>query len=80
MKNIKINVKCNDDIIEYLSNNTDYSKSKIKSFFKYKKVSVNNKVIDKLPYQVKIDDLIIIDLEKSDNTPFDIIYEVWKDG
>ena len=37
MKNIIINVKENNDLINYIVNNSDYSKSKIKSFFKYKK-------------------------------------------
>ena len=75
MKNIKLIVKNNSDIIDYIVNNSDYSKSKIKSFFKYKKVSVNNKVIDKLPYKVNTNDTIEISLEKEVKTPFRIIYE-----
>ncbi len=75
MKNIIINVKENNDLINYIVNNSDYSKSKIKSFFKYKKISVNNKVVTKLPFSVRVNDVISIDLEKKQDTPFDIIYE-----
>lgn len=75
MKNININVKNNDDIINYLVNNTDYSKSKIKSLLKYKKILVNNKVVNKLPYVVNTGDNICINLDKDINTPFNIIYE-----
>ena len=75
MKNIKINVKNNDDIVNYLTNNTDYSKSKIKSLFKFKKILVNNKVVSKLPYKVNTGDSIVIGLDKIIDTPFKIIYE-----
>ena len=75
MKNIRINVKSNDDIINYLINNTDYSKNKIKSFIKYKKICVNNKIVSRLPYKVNTGDIIVINLEKEVETPFRIIYE-----
>ena len=75
MKSIKLEVKSNDDIINYIVNNTDYSKSKVKSLFKYKKISVNKKVINKLPYSIKINDIIEINLEKEQDLPFIIIYE-----
>lgn len=75
MKNITLKVNSNDNIVDYLVNNTDYSKSKIKSLFKYKKVLVNNKVVSKLPYNIKKGDNIVIDLEKSVDLLFNIIYE-----
>ena len=75
MKNIKLNVKKNSDIVEYLVNNSDYSKNKIKSLFKYKKISVNGKLVDKLPYSVKENDEILISLERDIKAPFKIIYE-----
>lgn len=75
MKKIKLNVLKQEDLVNYLSNNTDYSKSKIKSFLKYKKISVNNKVVSKLPMSVNVNDEIVIDLEVVKNTPFEIIYE-----
>lgn len=75
MKNVKLEVKSNDDIINYLVSNTDYSKSKVKSLFKYKNVLVNNKVISKLPFNVKCNDIIEINLEKRQDLSFEIIYE-----
>ena len=75
MKNIILNVKRNDDLINYIINNTDYTKSKIKSLLKYKKILVNNKVVNKLPLNVCMDDEICISLEKETNTPFEIVYE-----
>ena len=75
MKKITIIVKENDDLVKYLCNNTNYSKNKIKSLLKYKKIYVNKKVVNKLPYNVNIDDLITIDLEIKEEIPFEIIYE-----
>lgn len=75
MKNIRLEVKSNDDIINYLVNNTDYSKSKIKSLLKYKQVLVNDRKVNKLPFNVKRDDIIEINLFKKLDLPFEIIYE-----
>ncbi len=75
MKKITIIVKENDDLVKYLCNNTNYSKNKIKSLLKYKKIYVNKKIVNKLPYNVNIDDLITIDLEIKEEIPFEIIYE-----
>ena len=75
MKSIRLIVDKELDIIEYIVSKTNYSKSKIKSLFKYKKVLVNNKVIGKLPYKVKFNDEIIINLDKEISIPFKIIYE-----
>ena len=63
MKNITLIVKYNSDIIDYLVDNTDYSKSKIKSLFKYKKININNKVVDRLPLNVDENDIIVISLD-----------------
>lgn len=75
MKKITINVKENADLVDYLVLNSDYSKSKIKSLIKYKKITINNKPIKKLPLKVNINDIINIDLEVTPNTPFEILYE-----
>ena len=75
MKNITLVVKKEDDLIDYLTNNTDYSKSKIKSLLKFRKVSINNKIVEKLPVRVKANDTVLINLEKEVKTSFDIIYE-----
>ena len=75
MKKINLRVKENADLIEYLISNTDYSKAKIKTFIKYKKISINGKTNFKLPMVVKINDLLEIDLEIKEELPFEIIYE-----
>lgn len=75
MKKVTLIVKNNDDLINYLVNNTDYSKNKIKSFFKYKKIVINDKIVQKLPMKVTIDDVINIYLDHKENIPFDIVYE-----
>ena len=63
MKKINLNVKENMELVEYLTKYSDYSKSKIKSLIKYKKVYINGKNNFKLPIVVKINDVIEIDLE-----------------
>lgn len=72
---VKLMVKNDDDLVNYLVNNTDYSKKKIKSFFKYHQVKVNDKVVLKLPYKVYCRDEIMIDLSVKEDLPFKIIYE-----
>lgn len=75
MKNIKLKVKEEMDLIEYLLKYSDYSKSKIKSYLKYKKIFINNSNIYKLPYILKINDEIVIDLMVDKNVDFEILYE-----
>lgn len=75
MKEINLKVNDNSDLIEYLVNHTDYSKTKIKSLIKYKKVYINNKNNFKLPIKVSVNDYIKIDLLIKEQLPFEIIYE-----
>lgn len=75
MKEINLIVHTNSDLIEYLVDHTDYSKSKIKSLLKYKKIYVNNKNKLKMPLKVKTNDVIKIDLNIKEELPFEIIYE-----
>ena len=75
MKQITLRVTQKDDLVKYIIEHSDYSKNKIKSFFKYKKVALNNKVVTKLPTLVDVGDLITVDLEVKEELPFDIIYE-----
>lgn len=72
MKKRIINVREDDNIISLLGNN-GISKNKVKTFVKLGFVSVNNKVINKLPYFVKDGDEIVID--DSNKIDLDIIYE-----
>ena len=72
MKKRIINVREDDNIISLLGNN-GISKNKVKTFVKLGFVSVNNKVINKLPQFVKDGDEIVID--DSNKIDLDIIYE-----
>ena len=71
---VKLIVQNDDDLVNYLVNNTDYTKKKIKSILKYHHVKVNKQTILKLPYTVKKNDQIILDLN-AEELPFKIIYE-----
>lgn len=75
MKKINLIVKENSDLIEYLVSNTDYSKAKVKSLIKYKKIYINGKNNYKLPIILKINDKLEIDLEIKEELPFEIVYE-----
>ena len=75
MKEIKLLATEESDLIEYLVKNTDYSKSKIKSLIKYKKIYINNKNSFKLPMMIHNNDRILIDLTVKERLPFEIIYE-----
>lgn len=75
MKNIELVVKEQDDLVKYLTSHSDYSKNKIKSFLKYKKIKLNKKIITKLPVIVKAGDIININLEIVEDIPFNILYE-----
>ena len=74
---MKLIVKENSDLLDYLINNTDYTKTKIKSLFKYKNISVNNKIPNKLNVIIKKNDVVEISKEKKivsiDTIP--IVYE-----
>ena len=48
---MKIVVKNDSKLLDYLINNTDYTKTKLKSLFKYKNILVNNK----LPLNIDMD-------------------------
>lgn len=75
MSKIRINVNNTCDLVDYLVDNSDYSKSKIKSFFKYRKIFLNNHVVDKLPIIVQLNDVIEINLDADLELPFEILYE-----
>lgn len=75
MKQVTLEVTQKDDLVKYIMEHSDYSKNKIKSFFKYRKIILNNQIVAKLPTVVDINDVIKIDLEIKEELPFDIIYE-----
>ncbi len=53
----------------------DISKKKIKSLLKYKCIKVNNKVVTKFDYKLKINDKITINLNSTKQDNLDILYE-----
>lgn len=73
-KKINIIVKNNTNIIDCLKEQ-GYAKNKVKTYIKLGFIFVNNKKITKLPYNVKIGDIIVIDENQSITTNFKIIYE-----
>ena len=73
---MKLVVKENALLLEYLCDNLDMSRKKIKSFLGYRLISVDGKIITKYDYPIKKDMEIIINTEiKKNDYPFEIIYE-----
>ena len=70
----KIIVKNNGNIINILSN-YGIGKNKVKSLVRYNNIYVNGNVIDKLPFNVVIDDIIEITDKIKIDTNLDIVYE-----
>ena len=56
-------VKENKILVDYLVDNSDYTKSKLKSLFKYRNITVNGKVPSNLNVEVKKNDKIEISKE-----------------
>lgn len=63
---MKLVVKNDSNLLDYLIDNTDYTKTKIKSLFKYKNILVNNKNPLNLDIEVKKGQVIEISKEKKE--------------
>ena len=74
---MKLIVKENSVLIDYLLNNTDYTKSKLKSLFKYKNITVNGKIPINLNININKNATIEISKEKKVVSigTIDIVYE-----
>lgn len=72
---MKLIVKNNDELLEYLYKNLDMSKKKIKSYLTHKSIYVNNNLVTKYNYNLEKGMTIIIDTSKSSRLPFNILYE-----
>lgn len=74
---MKLNVKENSILIDYLLKNTDYTKTKLKSLFKYKNIIVDNKVPINLNISLKKGQVVEISKEKKETRigSIKIIYE-----
>lgn len=73
-KKINIIVKNNSNIIDCLKEQ-GYAKNKVKTYIKLGFIYVNNKKITKLPFNVKVGDIITIDENITTTNSFKIIYE-----
>ena len=73
-KKINIIVKNNLSIIDCLKEE-GYAKNKIKTYVKLGFIFVNNNKITKLPFNVKLGDIITIDDNITTTNKFKIIYE-----
>lgn len=74
MKKRTIKVEYNDDLISYLTTK-NLAKNKVKTLVKLGFISVNDKTITKLPYNLFTNDLIKIDNTNIIKPNLDIIYE-----
>ena len=74
---MKLIVRKESNLLEYLIENTDYTKTKLKSLLKYKNILVNNKTITSFDYLLKNKDIVEISKEKKVTKigNIDIIYE-----
>jgi len=74
---MKLTVKTNSDLLEYLVENTDYTKSKLKSLMKYKNITINGKVPVTYNIDVRVGQVVEISKEKKEVKigNVDIIYE-----
>ena len=74
---MKIIVKEEKNLIDYLVSNTDYTKTKIKSLLKYKNITVNGKVPLNHDYVLRKGQVVEISKEKKASKigNIDIIYE-----
>ena len=61
---MKLIVKENKTLLNYLLENTDYTKTKIKSLFKYKNISVNSHIPANLNINIRKNEIIEISKEK----------------
>lgn len=74
---MKLVVKTNSNLLDYLLDNTDYTKTKLKSLMKYKNITINGKVPVTYNLEVKVGQVVEISKEKKDVKigNIDIIYE-----
>lgn len=74
MKKLEIIVTKDESIIDCLKKYS-FAKNKVKTYIKLGYIFVNGKVIKKLPFNVKINDIVIVDDRTSCHEELDIIYE-----
>ena len=69
-------VEKENELLVFLENKLkDISKKKLKSLLKYKCIKVNNKVVTKFDYKLKINDKVTINFNSTKQDNLDILYE-----
>lgn len=72
---MKIIVNNNGELLEYLYNNLDMPKKKVKQYLTHGAIYINNNKITKYNYKVFKGMTIVIDTENKQKLPFDILFE-----
>ncbi len=74
---MKLVVKKNSNLLDYLLEYTDYTKTKLKSLLKYKNISVNGKTVSNFDYNLRVKDEVEVSKEKKTTKigSVDIVYE-----
>lgn len=74
---MKLIVKTNANLLDYLIENTDYTKTKLKSLMKYKNITINGKV--PVDYNINVSKGQVVEISKEKKTTkigtVDVIYE-----
>ncbi len=76
MKKTELKVKQPDELLNYLLNNLNMSRNKLKALLKYNNILVNGRVIKQFDYKLKENDKIVLNNDgKKAPCPVPIIYE-----
>src|SRR5574344_980856 len=76
MKKTELKVKQPDELLNYLLNNLNMSRNKLKALLKYNNILVNGRVIKQFDYKLKENDKIVLNNDgKKAPCPVHIIYE-----
>mgnify|MGYP003086455636 FL=1 len=72
---MKIKVKEAGELLEYLCNNLDMPRKRIKQYLEHGSIYVNNSRTTKYNYKLNIGNIITIESKNNASLPFDILYE-----
>ena len=72
---MRIKVKEAGELLEYLCNNLDMPKKRIKQYLEHGSIYVNNSRTTKYNYKLNIGNIITIESKNNASLPFDILYE-----
>ena len=72
---MRIKVKEAGELLEYLCNNLDMSRKRIKQYLEHGSIYVNNSRTTKYNYKLNIGNIITIESKNNASLPFDILYE-----